>query len=1576
MLGVNGLQPFLRARTFHSAATPATDNHPPYKTGEILSAYGANGTGLTGAGQKIGIIIDVAPLTNDLTTFWTDNNVNQSLSNYSTENVPLYDSSDADGREVEETLDVSWSSGIASQAQVEVFVTGQLSGANVDSAYSQIASELKAGTQPALHQISMSYGANEDEYSSGGLEAEAQYFATIASYGVSIFASSGDNGAFDLDGNVSANYPASDVNVTGVGGTSLFLDSLTGLASTETAWSADGYIDEEGRIGASGGGVSTTFQRPTWQVGTGLPSGSFRCVPDVSCAGDPEEGAFLIYTDPESGTQQQEQYGGTSWSSPVWAGFCALLNQARANAGQTALGPLNPHLYPLLGTSSFRDITQGSNGHYEEDDGYSCTVGYDLVTGIGVPNIAVLAGALTGTSGGGGSAPIISSPATASGQVGVAFSYQITASNAPTSFAASNLPAGLGVDAGSGLITGTPTAAGTSTATISAGNATGIGSATLTITVAAASGGVPTITGFSPTSGPVGTTVTINGTNFPGSLSVIFTGGAAASAIVSSTQAVTTVPEGAETGPITLVSQNGSVSTATGFTVTLPAAPVITSALTASGAAGSAFSYQITASNSPTSFSADGLPEGLVLDSTTGAITGTPLQSGTFTVTLDATNDTGDDTATLLLTITASQVPGVNLLPLYSFSAYSDDDYTNTDGVNPAAGLALGKDGNLYGVTQYGGVSGNGTVFQITPAGVLTTLHSFSFGTDGEYASTGLILGKDGNFYGTTSFGGDDFSGTVFQVTPTGDLTTLYAFTDGNDGDIPGGPLVQGNDGNFYGTTSEGGANGGGTVFVMTPAGILTPLYSFSLLSDDGYTNTDGAYPAAGLVQGIDGNFYGTTPSGGTYGGGTLFQITPGGVLKTLYNFGASDPSTGDYVDGADPLGTLVQDSAGVLHGTTRSGGANDNGTVFGITTQGTLSSLYSFSAYDVDSDNTNKDGSNPSAGLILDGAGNLYGTTAYGGTGGAGTVFQVSPAGAVTTLHDFSTGDGADCTSGLVLGNDGNLYGTTVEGGAHGNGTVFQILRAPTIASLAEATANLGQPFSYQIVATGTPTSYAATGLPAGLGVDAGTGLISGTPTAAGVFPVTLSATNTIGTATGTLNLLVTAVAPAITSATAASGQVSVAFSYQITASNAPTSFAASNLPAGLGVDAGSGLITGTPTTAGTSTATISSGNATGIGSATLTITIGPSPFVPTVTGFSPASGPVGTTVTITGTNFLLPLSVSFGGNVPATSSFTPTEIVVIVPAGAQTGPIMVTDPYGDAATATNFVVTAPGVPVPVFTSATAASAQVGPRLQLPDRGERQPDELRRERLACRLVGEHRHRSDHRHADGGRCVHRRPERHERRRHRHGRFDPDRCGGAARSAGDHQRPLRHRAGGAAFQLPDHGQQHAGQFRRHEPAVGSERGHRHRPGFGHARAGRRLQRGAQRGERGWHRPGHPGHRRFAVLASGESGGHESERCPGERRNRRLHPDPVRRPGQRHHRQLHDQRHGGERHGLRADQDRQEDQGRPHDQAHQDHPAGRPRRSLQEDGRANSLIWGRIRRGHLRQGEGENPRTLRE
>jgi uncharacterized repeat protein (TIGR03803 family) len=289
----------------------------------------------------------------------------------------------------------------------------------------------------------------------------------------------------------------------------------------------------------------------------------------------------------------------------------------------------------------------------------------------------------------------------------------------------------------------------------------------------------------------------------------------------------------------------------------------------------------------------------------------------------------------------------------------------------------------------------------------------------GWYPRGSVVQGSDGNFYGTTYDGGRNYSGTVYRITPAGTITILHHF-DGINGGYPSAGLLLANDGNFYGTTLQGGASNYGTVFKITPSGVHTLLHSFS--------NTLGSYPRAGLVQGSDGSFYGTTANGGASGYGTVFKITASGTHTLLHSFNGTN--------GSSPYAGLVQGSDGNFYGTTVNGGASGVGTLFKVTPGGAHTLLHTFN-------NTN--GSFPQAGLVKSSDGSFYGTTVNGGASGYGTVFRITDSGTHTLLHSFNHTLGSNPHADLVQGSDGSFYGATASGGASISGTLFKITSTGT---------------------------------------------------------------------------------------------------------------------------------------------------------------------------------------------------------------------------------------------------------------------------------------------------------------------------------------------------------------------------------------------------------------------------------------------------------------------------------------------------------------------------------------------------
>jgi kumamolisin len=351
-----------------AAAVPVTDG---YLVSEILKAYNADGLSVTGKGQTIAILIDTFPAVTDLKAFWKLNGLKTTIKQVEMINVNGVAMPPQEG---EETLDAQWTSGIAPGAKIKIYASGTLSFADLDSALDRIITDL--ATEPGMRQLSISLGLGETFMAPDEIKAQSQKFLRLAASGVNVFVASGDAGSNpDVTGHSSAGpvqveYEASDINVIAVGGTTLNL-ARDGSVDSETAW-----------VG-SGGGRSGLFKRQPWQQGAGVPSGTERLVPDVSLAADPNTGACVILHG------ARRQIGGTSWSTPVWAGFCALVNEARANAGKPALTFLPPQIYKLSGSANFRDVTAGSNGAFNAGNGY------DMVTGLGVPNVKQLVATLS-----------------------------------------------------------------------------------------------------------------------------------------------------------------------------------------------------------------------------------------------------------------------------------------------------------------------------------------------------------------------------------------------------------------------------------------------------------------------------------------------------------------------------------------------------------------------------------------------------------------------------------------------------------------------------------------------------------------------------------------------------------------------------------------------------------------------------------------------------------------------------------------------------------------------------------------------------------------------------------------------------------------------------------------------------------------------------------------------------------------------------------------------------------------------------------------------------------------------------
>lgn len=371
---------------------------------------------------------------------------------------------------------------------------------------------------------------------------------------------------------------------------------------------------------------------------------------------------------------------------------------------------------------------------------------------------------------------------------------------------------------------------------------------------------------------------------------------------------------------------------------------------------------------------------------------------------------------------------GYNFSSLYSFKGGSD-------GQGPASAILLDASGNIYGTTEDGGGSGKGclfgygcgTVFKLTSTGSETPLYSFKGGNDGEIPYGALIADASGNLYGTTAFGGSYGNGTVFQITPDGTENVLHVFSNGGgDGSNPYAGLVADGVGNLYGTTTGGGAFASGTIFEVGSDDTETVLYSFT-------GGRDGSVPYDPLILDRKGRLYGTTVGGGAWNQGAVFMLGPTGTESVLYSF------HGAAKHGAQPFSKLVRDKSGNFYGTTYAGGSDNLGAVFKVAPDGTETILYSFKG--------GTDGANPTRSLVMDSDNNLYGTTTWGGSGncyqGCGIVFKLTQQKRETILHSFGGEDGATPTAGLTLDGSGNLYGTTDGGGTNQLGTVFKLSKS-----------------------------------------------------------------------------------------------------------------------------------------------------------------------------------------------------------------------------------------------------------------------------------------------------------------------------------------------------------------------------------------------------------------------------------------------------------------------------------------------------------------------------------------------------
>jgi len=847
-------------------------------------------------------------------------------------------------------------------------------------------------------------------------------------------------------------------------------------------------------------------------------------------------------------------------------------------------------------------------------------------------------------------APVITSPNTASGIPGTAFAYLITASNTPASYSATPLPAGVSVNPSTGAVTGVPTVPGTTKVTLSATNASGTGSATLFITIGPPP--PPVITSATTANGTVGAGFSYQITASNNAASYNATPLPAGLSVNTSTGAITGTPTAAGTSSVTISATNagGSGSATLSIIVApVPPPPVITSATTAGGNVGQAFSYNITATNTPTGYDATPLPAGLSVNTTTGAITGTPTAAGTASVTISATNSGGSGSATLSITIASPLPPVISSATVasatvgtaFNYQITASNDPTSYDAtplppglsVNSSTGAitgaptAVGTTSVAISATNAGGTGAAVLTITVTTPLTIATLAGLagSVGsTDGTsstarfYRPQGAAVDNSGNIYVA-----DTRNHTIRKIAPSG-LVSTFAGLAGSSGSTDG----TGNAARFYcpcGTAVDSSGNvyvadqANCTIRKISPAGAVSTLAGTagSAGSSDGTGSAARFnYPSAVAVDGSSNVYVADTCNS------TIRLITPGGAVSTWAGSAGATGSadgTGSAARFCHPGAVAVDNSGNVLVADTW------NNTIRLIASGAVVSTLAGLAGSSGSVDGTGSAARfNCPCGVAVDGSGNLFVSDFYNHA-----IRKVTPAGAVSTPAGYpgvsgstdGTGSAARFyqPSGLAMDSAGCLYVCDMN-----NDTIrCSVVVAPAITSATTASGYVGQPFSYSISASNFPTSYNATPLPAGLLINTSTGAITGTPATAGTTSVTISATNFLGTGSAVLSLTIAALpTPVITSATTASGTVGAAFSYQITASGMPTSYNATPLPAGLSVNTGTGAITGLPMAAGTTNVTISATNSKGTGSAALAITVDPAMTIITLAGFAGVSG------------------------------------------------------------------------------------------------------------------------------------------------------------------------------------------------------------------------------------------------------------------------------------------------------------------------------------------------------------------
>ena len=589
-----------------------------------------------------------------------------------------------------------------------------------------------------------------------------------------------------------------------------------------------------------------------------------------------------------------------------------------------------------------------------------------------------------------------------------------------------------------------------------------------------------------------------------------------------------------------------------------------------------------------------------------------------------------------------------------------------SSGIGAPQIMSQGRDANLYSTISNSGTPARGTAYMMTTAGAPTTVYTFCSLTscaDGAYPFGGVTLGFDGNFYGTTQSGGSHGVGSVFKVTPTGTLTTLWNFANGTDESVPVYTTVLGKDNNMYGVSWGQYVGQYGAMFKVSSAGV------FKALSD--FNATNGAVPNL-PTQGTDGNFYGTAQGGGdpTCKCGVIYKATTAGKITVLHTF------KGYPTDGYRPIGVLIQGNDGNFYGTTYQGGLHNQGSVFKITPNGVFTLLYSFYY----GGGTSFDPVLPEAGLTPGTDGNLYGVGTAGGTKNAGAIFKITPAGSESILYNFCSvtcNDGFGPATPLVLHTDGKFYGNT-NGNSLG-GSVFYRLDVgfQPLVDLVNWTAKVGQ--TLEILGqgfTGT-TAVSFNGVNGTFKNVSDTYMTATVP--AGALTGSVTVTTFTSSMTSNRKFLVI---PQVKSFAPTGGIVGSAVVITGVSLTQATKVTIGGKPAAFTVNSDTQVTAVVPAGAKTGKIVVTTPGGTGTSAAKFSV-------VPSISSFSPTNGPVGTAVTILGNSFTGATKVTFGG-IAATSYqvIKDTQVNALVPAGAVTGPIAVTTVGGTGTSATNFTV------------------------------------------------------------------------------------------------------------------------------------------------------------------------------------------------------------------------------------------------------------------------------------------------